>query len=744
MKSLGRRIRALAGLLLLLPFAALSQWQFNGRVLEASIPASGVPSVPYGYLMPEPSSWPFLETTEAPESFQFALPDPEGRWTIYQFFRESVMASPLAEKYPHIQSFRGVDPGHPHRSVRMEWTELGLTASVRDPQRTYTLAPMEEYPQWYWIYERDPSRSSQSGTGRQCLDASFHSDGFLSSDPKGAATPSWTGSASQGLGEQRKTYRLALAANSEYAHAVSGGMPTKAAVLSAMVISVNRINEVLERELSVRLELIPQTEDLIYLFEPDPYGNTNPFQISAQNQANLDLVVGTANYDIGHVFTTGSGGVAEIASVCHPMTKGMATTGQPHPLGDRFDIDFVAHEIGHQLGATHSFNANYAGSCYGNAFWMAAYEPGSGSSIMSYAGICGPDNDVAPFSEDYFHRVSLLQIRDFLDDPLKGGQCGTSIPGPALPEHSGWGGHYRIPAGTPFELEIDHPKPGVLYLWEQWNLGEFGIHFSLASRGPLFRSFPPDTTGKRVFPRLENLRKGPPYMGEKLPDSAQEMVFRLTTRTLDQGWGQFHTSADSLRLEVIETAGPFLILEPGPHRDHWRSGDSVLIRWDRAGTQLPPISCEQVDLYLSLNGGRDFPILLGSGFPNQGEAWVKIPAGIYSSEARVKVKGHHQVFFAMSPRDFRIDPWPESLSPSPHSEDWRVFPNPGSEQLRFHATDRQPAHWRILNLQGQEVYRGIWPAQDKVETADWPPGVYLIEWIMNDSRPILRKKWMKL
>ena len=161
-------------------------------------------------------------------------------------------------------------------------------------------------------------------------------------------------------------------------------------------------------EASIRMQLVP-TESLIVFTNPatDPFtGNSNANILIGESQSVISSSIGSANFDIGHTFSTGGGGLAALGCVCYNPAKASGITGSGNPVGDPFDIDYVAHEIGHQFGGDHTFNAN-TGSCNGNVNSSTAVEPGSGITIMAYAGICGSTDNLAPNSIAYFHAARL-------------------------------------------------------------------------------------------------------------------------------------------------------------------------------------------------------------------------------------------------------------------------------------------------------------------------------------------------
>ena len=254
-----------------------------------------------------------------------------------------------------------------------------------------------------------------------------------------------------------------MAATAEYT-ANRGG--TVASAQAAILTTVNRVTGVYERELAVRLLLVRNDGSLIYTnATTDPYTNNSPHSLVGENQSNLTAVVGTASFDVGHVFSTAGGGLAYVGVVCHATLKAAGETGIANPVGDFFDIDYVAHEMGHQFGGNHTFDGN-GGSCGGNRNPGTAYEPGSGSTIMAYAGICGGDN-LQAHTDPYFHVVSYEEIESYLATTSCGAvsSTGNSVPSVSLPP-----GGKTLPIGTPFKLTAsgtDADGDPLTFCWEE-------------------------------------------------------------------------------------------------------------------------------------------------------------------------------------------------------------------------------------------------------------------------------------
>ena len=580
------------------------------------------------------------ETT--PVSFSrshiISLPMPDGSLQQFYISRSSIMAKGLQDKFPKIQTYAGIGIDDIYATLRFDWTPHGFHAMVLSPSGTVFIDP---YARQQQVVYSSYYKTDFQAIGKQMICA-FQGKGINISGQHTMESKASFGDC------QLRSYRLALAATGEYTQFHGGSVPD---ALAAMVTTMNRVNGVYQRDLGVQMELIANNQLLIYTDgSSDPYSNGNASTMLNQNQNNINNVIGAANYDIGHVFGTNSGGVAGFGVVCSNNSKARGVTGGSSPIGDPFDIDYVAHEIGHQFGASHTFNGT-ASSCSGNGSSSSAFEPGSGSTIMAYAGICGNQN-VQSNSDAYFHARSLEQISNFISSTSCANISLTNNNAPTILQTSP---NLIIPASTPFFLEAeatDADGDGLTYCWEQYdNQSSPQPPSANSTVGPNFRSFDPEISPRRYFPQLSALSANINPTWEVLSNVSRSMRFRLSVR--DNALPAACTDDAFVNLNVDENSGPFVVQSPNTSGISWAGLSSQTITWDVANTDLSPINCAFVNILLSTDGGMSFTDTLASQVPNTGSYSLLIP-NTPTSQARILVAGYKHIFFDISDEDFQI------------------------------------------------------------------------------------------
>jgi uncharacterized repeat protein (TIGR02543 family) len=573
---------------------------------------------------------------------EIELPLPDGSFGRFAIVESPIMAPELQIRYPEIRTYAGYGIDDPSATVRFDLTPAGFHALIFTAGGTIYIDPIQRgNDRHYQSYFKRDLRSDKVFGGCTLVDE----DGMAAEIQKLVAA------GLQGSGAQLRTYRIAVAATGEYT-AFHGG--TVAMGLAAVVTSMNRVNGIYEKELSIRMVLVANNDLIIYTnSSTDPYANTNGDTMLGQNQTNLDAVIGSANYDIGHVFSTGGGGIASLGVVCRASQKAKGVTGSSSPIGDAFDIDYVAHEIGHQFGANHPFNGN-SGNCTGtNRNGSTAYEPGSGSTIMAYAGICSPQN-LQPHSDDYFLWISIQEIISYSTSGSGNGCPVTTPTGVVAPVAEAGSGGFAIPISTPFALTASASSTGSpSFCWEEADLGLAGAPDSPVGNAPVFRSFDPTAGPTRTFPKASDLLNNVHTIGELLPSYARTLSFKVTVRDVQAGGVGIADDTISFR---VAAAGPFVVTSPNTAVS-WPGGSQQTITWNVAGTTGPPIHCANVNLLLSTDGGTTFPTVLVAGTPNDGSELVTLP-GTPTTLARVKVEAEGNVFFDISNANFTISPPP--------------------------------------------------------------------------------------
>ncbi len=571
------------------------------------------------------------------------LPMPDGSIQNFAVVESPIMSPGLGEKFPSIKTYTANGIEDKSAILRFDITPKGFHAMILKADETVFIDPYSSLDTENYIVYNKSDFIVPEGKKMNCLaeDHLHYTDAEFEAAAKAAA-----------IGEEMRTYRLAVATTIEYSNFHGG---TVEGVMAAIVTTVNRVVGVYRRDLSINMILI-EDNDVLVNIDSDSFSNNDAIAMLTQNAQFLNATIGLGAYDIGHVFSTGGGGIAAFGSVCQASFKAQGVTGTNSPIGDPFDIDYVSHEMGHQFGGNHTFNGN-VGACNGNRVSTAAYEPGSGTTIMAYAGICGSHN-IQNRSDAYFHLHSIREIEIYTQF-----QQGDNCPDitetgntPPTVETAVSTGH-TIPINTPFELigsAEDAEGDSLTYCWEQRDLGFAGNPQTPMGNAPLFRSYSPTNSPIRTFPKMSDILNQVQIRGEILPSYTRGMEFTLAVRDNNPSGGG--VASNFVELEVVEEAGPFVVTGPS-EPVNWIGGESVLVEWDVAGTDVNPVNCAAVDIYFSIDEGANFDFVLAEGVTNDGTANVTLPEdlNLETTEGRIKIKGANNVFFNVNHSDITYE-----------------------------------------------------------------------------------------
>lgn len=577
------------------------------------------------------------ETSNQVQTVLVLFPLENGKFENFEIEKTNVLHPDLEANYPEIQSFYGVSKQNALNKIYISISPEGFTGLITGEKTIYIDPVSKGNTTHYIVYDR--TDCERSATDPFVCHADNNEFQTIS---KSIFTPVINNTTDGKL----RTYKIAIACTSEYS-AYYGN--TIAEVLAAMNTTITRVNSIYIRDLAVRFQIVADNNKLIYINgqnsvgSSDPYDNYNGSQMLNANTGNINGIIGTANYNIGHVFSTGGGGIAS-TSPCNSTSKGNGVTGIVTPQFDPFDIDYVCHEIGHQFGAGHT----YYNDCFG-AKVADDYEPGSASTIMGYAGICAPN--VQSNSDAYFHARSLEQMTA----QIASHSCETEVSHTNTEPIANAGGNYTIPKSTPFILNgsgsSDLDSADVLtYCWEQYNNDGAFTQPPVATNtgGPVFRSLTPTVDPYRTFPNLNAIINNQTPTWEVLPSVARTLNFRLTVRDNNSNAPQTNSANAIIN---VGTAGPFVVTSPNSSVV-WYAGETKAITWNVAGTNSATYS-QNVNIKLSTDGGFTYPITLANAVPNSGTTNIVVPNAIGKNN-RIKVEAAGNIFFDISNTNFEI------------------------------------------------------------------------------------------
>lgn len=576
-----------------------------------------------------------------------SVPTPDGSFRVFRIERSSVMGEKLAARYPDIATFSGQVVGGEPATIRVSRTSRGFHATVVSTDGVFFVERESHGERDRYVITRAEGPLAE---GFECLSQSFGAQSLsrLEDFSIMALTPS-------GDGVLRR-YRLAVAAKWQYTTFFGG----RDGAMAQIAETVNAVNAIFNIDIATHLVLVDNNDQIVFRdADEDPITGG----LNAGTQAAIDDIIESDNYDIGHLFhlagTSISGNAGGIGTVCQNASKGSAWSQGPNPANANF-VFLVAHEMGHQWGANHTWN----GTACGGEESAARYEPGSGTTIMSYSSICGIDNIQGTQVGDlYFHAGSRAQIGTYLGVGT-GNQCGTAITtGNALPTVLA-GNDYTIPRGTPFLLTAEGSDPDdgntLTYTWEQYDIGN-KANLNAVDNGniPLFRSFPPSTDPSRTFPQFSDLLIGttslfPNKLGEQLPSTDRTLTFRATVRDNVAGGG----AADADQMVVTVLGDPFRLTSPSVGGG-LECNVSIDVEWEVGGGEVAQFA----NLLLSRDGGASFTTL-ASNIPNQGD-WPVIVGEPLSTDARLRLDAVGNIFFALSPPIAVADTLPPTVTAPP-------------------------------------------------------------------------------
>jgi len=686
------------------------------------------------------------------------LPNTNGQLEHFEMFEASNFTPELQANFPEIRAYVGIGLDDTHAKLRLSISPQGIQTMVTRADKASEF--MEPYASDANVYVVYNSTRNKAAIPFICA---------TTTEKKNPTIAEKNSSTIQSNSGSLKNIRLALSCNGEYAAyfgaSTAGSAADKALVLAAFNATLSRCNGVYETDLAIHMNLVAQTTNVIYCnASTDPYStNLNNWNAQLQNTLSTKLTgTGTtlaannAAYDIGHMFgATGGGGNAGcIGCVCvddtsstSDLNKGSGITSPADgvPMGDNFDIDYVVHEMGHQMGANHTFSDSSEGT-------GVNMEVGSGITIMGYAGITS--YDAALHSIDIFHAASIDQIQAYMDTTA----CATEVTlANAAPVVSA-GSDFTIPKSTPFVLTgsaTSSNAAGLTYCWEQHDdcgtqTGANSVAKVTKTVGPNWISYTPSAAPYRYFPVmstvLSNLQTtiGTGSQGiavEALNSSARSLNFRLTVRDNVAGGGE--TNFDDMKVTVDATKGPFTVTSQSTTGISYAGNSTQTVTWNVASSATLA-GASTVDIYLATDvdgTNATFSTLVASGLPNNGSASIVVP-NIPSSTCRFMVKASGNVFFNVNTKNFTIT---QALGTDDFEmTNFALYPNPnkGSFNIQFNSSSTNDVEINVFDIRGRNIFQKVYSNTgsffQNVTLNSIQTGIYLVS-VRDGNQKVVKK-----
>ncbi|MDC3050857.1 M12 family metallo-peptidase [Bacteroidota bacterium] len=594
------------------------------------------------------------------EFLKIDFPNEKGQLEFFSLMETKTLSKKIQMKYPNIRTFRGYSDTRKNVILRITFSPHGISGTLRTPKGLMFLQPLYKDSNTEHIFYR--SSRYNFTEGKLFCKTNLIKIGSTIKKTKQIKS-------NKIINRAPKSFKIAIAASGEYTefwgdNNDQNGTNSEDA-FAAVVSTINRLNEIMEVDLGIRLLIVSDASLMYEDKSSDPF-NSN---FASEIHSTLSSLVGEENYDLGHLFHRGqaSGDAGSVGNVCINDSKDRAYSAHPFTatngssgffLNDYFDLDFVLHEVGHQFGATHTY-------AYDPEPFGVSSEPGSGSTIMSYAGFVSGEN-MQRHSDPYFHYHSIQDVESYVDNV----SCHSNVNSINQKPTVSAGDDFYIPKGTAYYLEangFDLDNDNLTYCWEQLDSGQvdasnFGPELLT---GSINRSIPPSDNKIRYIPGISEILNGnltpsnPTLFSswETVSNVERTLTWGVTVRDRSEsnpnGMGQI--SQDVKKIFVTATAGPFKITSNDSSDIIWKSGSNQKIIWDVANTNRPPINTDRISIFLSVDGGENFSIPLVENIPNSGEAHIIVPGNISTERARIKISADNNIYFAVNNSQFKIE-----------------------------------------------------------------------------------------